>query len=97
MGTKQLLAEIDRGINALQKVRAMCLESDAFEPRAKSIATRTPKLTKGPAKKASKSGISDEGRARIAAAQQKRWARVRREKKKAARAAKATLIVKDTK
>jgi hypothetical protein len=31
--------------------------------------------------------MSDEGRAKIAAAQQKRWAKVRRAKKKAAKAA----------
>jgi hypothetical protein len=37
--------------------------------------------------------MSDEGRARIAAAQQKRWAKVKREKKKAAKAAKAALVV----
>jgi hypothetical protein len=37
--------------------------------------------------------MSDEGRARIAAAQQKRWAKVKREKNKAAKAAKAALDV----
>jgi hypothetical protein len=46
-----------------------------------------------PAKKAAKGGMSDEGRARIAAAQQKRWAKVKREKNKAAKAAKAALAV----
>jgi hypothetical protein len=37
--------------------------------------------------------MSDEGRAKIAAAQQKRWAKVKREKNKAAKAAKAALAV----
>jgi hypothetical protein len=37
--------------------------------------------------------MSDEGRAKIAAAQQKRWAKVRRAKKKAAKAAKAAQVV----
>jgi hypothetical protein len=46
-----------------------------------------------PAKKAAKGGMSDESRAKISAAQQKRWAKVRRAKKKAAKAAKAALAV----
>jgi hypothetical protein len=37
--------------------------------------------------------MSDESRAKIAAAQQKRWAKVRRDKNKAAKAAKAALAV----
>jgi hypothetical protein len=37
--------------------------------------------------------MSDEGRAKIAAAQQKRWAKVKRAKNKAAKAAKAALAV----
>jgi hypothetical protein len=93
MSVKQMLAEIDRGINALQKARALCLKSEAVAPRAKATATKTGKVTKAPAKKAAKGGMSDEGRARIAAAQQKRWAKVKREKKKAAKAAKAALVV----
>ena len=99
MSTKQLLAEIDRGINALQKARALCLKSKAVAPKVKA-ATKTVKVSKAvkppvvvkvfkKATKATKGGISDEGRAKIAAAQQKRWAKVRREKNKAARAAKA--------
>jgi hypothetical protein len=38
-------------------------------------------------KKAAKGGMSDESRAKIAAAQQKRWAKIRRAKKKAAKSA----------
>jgi hypothetical protein len=87
MSTKQLLAEINRGINALQKARALCLKGESVASKAKVTATKTVKLTKVPAKKAAKGGMSDEGRAKIAAAQQKRWAKVRREKKKAAKAA----------
>jgi hypothetical protein len=85
MSAKQLLAEIDRGIKALQKARVLCLKSEAVAPKAKATAAKTVKVTKGP-KKAAKGGMSDEGRARIAAAQQKRWAKVKREKNKAARA-----------
>jgi len=87
MSTKQLLAEIERGINALQKAHALCLKGEAVAPKAKATAAKTVKGTKGPAKKAAKRGMSDEGRAKIAAAQQKRWAKVRRAKKKAAKAA----------
>ena len=93
MSTKQLMAEIDRGIKALQKARALCLKSEAVAPKAKATAAKTAKATKAPAKKAAKGGMSDEGRARIAAAQQRRWAKVKREKNKAAKAAKAALAV----
>jgi hypothetical protein len=86
MSTKQLLTEIDRGINALQKARVLCLKSEAVAPKAKAT-----KGTKVPAKKAARGGMSDEGRAKIAAAQQKRWAKVKRAKNKAAKAAKAAL------
>jgi hypothetical protein len=91
MSTKQLLAEIERGIKALEKAHALCLKSEAVAPKAKAIAAKTAKATKAPPKKAAKGGMSDEGRARIAAAQQKRWAKVKREKNKAAKAAKAAL------
>jgi hypothetical protein len=93
MSTKQLLAEIDRGINALQKARALCLKGDTVATKAKGTASKTVKATKAPAKKAAKGGMSEEGRAKIAAAQQKRWAKVKREKKRAAKAAKAAVVV----
>ena len=93
MSTKQLLAEIERGINALQKAHALVLKSEAIAPKAKATATKTAKVTKVPAKKAAKRGMSDEGRAKIAAAQQKRWAKIKREKNKAAKAAKAALVI----
>jgi hypothetical protein len=54
---------------------------------------KTAKVTSVPVKKAAKAGMSDESRAKIAAGQQKRWAKVRREKNKAAKAAKAALVV----
>jgi hypothetical protein len=41
MSTKQLLTEIDRGINALQKARVLCLKSETVAPKAK-----TAKVTK---------------------------------------------------
>ena len=88
MSTKQLLTEIDRGINALQKARVLCLKAEAVAPKAKAA-----KGTNAPAKKAARGGMSDEGRAKIADAQQKRWAKVKRAKNKAAKAAKAALAV----
>lgn len=93
MSTKQLLAEIERGINALEKARALCLKSEEVASKAKATAGKTAKVTKMPAKKAAKGRMSDEGRAKIAAAQQKRWAKVKREKNKAAKAARAALAV----
>jgi uncharacterized protein YbaP (TraB family) len=93
MSKKQLLAEIERGINALQKARTLCLKAEAVAPKAKATATKTAKTSKVPAKKAAKRGMSDEGRAKISAAQQKRWAKVRRAKNKSAMAAKAALLV----
>jgi hypothetical protein len=98
MSTKQLLAEIERGINALQKAHALIVKADAVAPKAKagvvkSAPAKAAKKTKVSAKKAAKGGMTDEGRAKIAAAQQKRWAKVRRAKKQAAKAAKATLGV----
>jgi uncharacterized protein YbaP (TraB family) len=87
MSTKQLLAEIERGIKALQKAQALVLKSEAVAPKAKATAAKSAKVTKVPVKKAAKRGMSEEGRAKIAAAQQKRWAKIRRAKKKAAKAA----------
>jgi hypothetical protein len=68
------------------------LKAEAVAPKAKPTAVKTTpaktaKTTGVPAKKAAKGGMSDEGRAKIAAAQQKRWAKVKRTKNKAAKAA----------
>ena len=65
----------------------MCLKSEAVAPKAKATAAKTARVTRVPVKKVVKGGMSDEHRAKIAAAQQKRWAKVRRVKKKAANAA----------
>jgi hypothetical protein len=89
MSTKQLLAEIDRGMNALQKARILCLKGEAAAQKTNATTAKTAKVTKAPGKKPAKGGMSDEGRARIAAAQHKRWAKVKREKNKAAKAASA--------
>ena len=92
MSTKQLLAEIERGIKALQKAQALCLKAEAAAPKTKATAAKTVKATRVPVKNVAKGGVSDESRAKMAAAQQKRWAKVKREKNKAAKAAKAAPI-----
>jgi ribosomal protein L13E len=51
VSTKQLLAEIDRGIKALQKARALCLKGEAVAPKVKAIVAKTVKVTRVPAKK----------------------------------------------
>jgi hypothetical protein len=45
---------------------------------AKTALTKTAKATKAPVRKAAKDDMSDEGRAKIAAAQAKRWGRLAR-------------------
>jgi uncharacterized protein YbaP (TraB family) len=94
MSTKRLLAEIERGIKALQKAQALVVKAEATAPKTKATAVKTAKAIQVPAKKAAKGGMSEEGRAKIAAAQQKRWAKVRRAKKKAAKAALAVSAAK---
>lgn len=68
----------------------MVLKAEAVAPKAKATAAKTAKA----AKKTAKRGMSEEGRAKIATAQQKRWAKVRRAKKKAAKAALAVSAAK---
>jgi hypothetical protein len=84
MSTKQLLAAIERGIKALQKAQALCLKAESAAPKTKGTATKTVKVA---ATKGTKRVMSDASRAKIAAAQQKRWAKFKRAKKKAAKAA----------
>ena len=95
MSTKQLLAAIERGIKALEKARTLCLKAEAKATASKATVSKTTraktgKVTRVPVKRAAKRFMSDEGRAKIAAGQQKRWAKIRRAKK---RAAKAALII----
>jgi hypothetical protein len=44
MSTKQLVAEIERGIKALQKAHALCLKAEAVAPKAKATAAKTAKV-----------------------------------------------------
>jgi hypothetical protein len=72
-----LLTELDAAIALLTRVRALAASAEAIAQPAKQA----------PIKAKSKRTLSADAREAIAAAQRKRWAKVRRAKKKAARAA----------
>ena len=72
-----LLTEIDAAIALLTRVRALAASAEAGAQQTKQV----------PLKAQSKRTLSVDAREAIAAAQRKRWAKVRRAKKKAARAA----------
>jgi hypothetical protein len=72
-----LLTEIDAAIALLTRVRALAASAEAGAQQTKQV----------PLKAQSKRTLSADAREAIATAQRKRWAKVRRAKKKAARAA----------
>jgi hypothetical protein len=72
-----LLTEIDAAIALLTRVRALAASAEAGAQQTKQTAIKAQ----------SKRTLSADAREAIAAAQRKRWAKVRRAKKKAARAA----------
>ena len=72
-----LLTEIDAAIALLTRVRALAASAEAGAQQTKQV----------PLKAQSKRTLSADAREAIAAAQRKRWAKVRRAKKMAARAA----------
>ena len=76
MAQQALLDAIDREIAKLQQVRNMLEGEDANSPAPALRGSETKPATKrpGPAK-GTKRKLSEEARARIAAAQKKRWAR----------------------
>jgi hypothetical protein len=76
-----LVKELDAAITLLTRVRALAVAGETEE-------TTSPKATKTVAsKKTAKRVLSTSAREAIAAAQKKRWAKVRRQKKQAERAA----------
>jgi hypothetical protein len=79
MTTDAILAAIDEEIRKLQQARAM-LSSSPSSPAKKSIGRpRGAKTQKAPvAVQSKKRVLSEEARARIAAAQTKRWAAARK-------------------
>jgi hypothetical protein len=72
-----LLTEIDAAIALLTRVRALAASAEAGAQQTKQV----------PLKAQPKRTLSVDAREAIAAAQRKRWAKVRRAKKKAERAA----------
>lgn len=72
MSIKSILAEIDIEIARLQEVKKLLSSADAKSSKKSTTA----------AKKRSKRTLSPEARARIAEAQRKRWAAVKRAAKK---------------
>lgn len=71
MGSTAIITAIDKELARLHKVRAGLIEK-----------VKKQSGSSGTAKKKVKRQLSPAGRARIAAAQRKRWAAVRKEKKK---------------
>lgn len=101
MNISALVADIDRQLAKLQAARAALLayagtERKPGRPKENGAIVLAPKFSstsKVAAKKGAKStqaktGMSPEGRARIAAAVKARWAKVKAEKKKAGAGAK---------
>lgn len=72
-----LVKEIDAAISLLTRVRMLAASQGAGASAAQQA----------PAKKQAKRVLSADAREAIAAAQRKRWAKVRRQKKQASRAA----------
>lgn len=76
-----LVKELDAVITLLTRVRALAVAGETEEATS-SKATKTAR-----SKKTTKRVLSTSAREAIAAAQKKRWAKVRRQKKQAERAA----------
>lgn len=72
MNTDQILSAIDAEIAKLQQARALL--NGYTEPAAIKRGPGRPKKVAAPTAVASKRTMSAEGKARIAAAQKKRWA-----------------------
>jgi hypothetical protein len=76
-----LVKEIDAAIALLTRVRALAVSASASDGTSRQTAKQVP------AGKQPKRTLSADAREAIATAQKKRWAKVRRQKKKAERAA----------
>jgi hypothetical protein len=76
-----LVNELDAAIALLTRVRALAVAEATTDPTSSKAAKTT--ASKTPAKRV----LSTSAREAIAAAQKKRWAKVRRQKKQAERAA----------
>ncbi len=72
---RNLVTEIDAAIAMLTRIRSLAVSDGAFKQAAKHV----------PARKQAKRVLSSEAREKMAAAQHKRWAKVRRQKRQAER------------
>ncbi len=79
--TGNLVKEIDAAIALLTRVRALAASAAASDGMTQQSAKPAP------ASKQSKRVLSSKAREKMAEAQKKRWAKIRRQKKKAERAA----------
>lgn len=75
-----LVKEIDAAIALLTRVRALAASANVSDGTGRQAAKQTP------ARKQPKRVLSADAREAMAAAQRRRWARVRRQKRKAERA-----------
>jgi hypothetical protein len=79
MNTQEILSIIDGEITKLQQARALL--NGHSEPAAIKRAPGRPKKVVAPMKTVAKRTMSAEGKARIAAAQKKRWAAAKKSAK----------------
>jgi hypothetical protein len=84
MDTTSIIEKIDQEIARLQQAKAALNGVDA--PRKAGRPKTTEKTSTATSVKSVKRAMSVEGKARIAAAQKKRWAKMKRAAKKAANA-----------
>jgi hypothetical protein len=78
MEIDKIIAELDAEIQKLQQARAVIVDSG--KPAGKTPARGRARASKGTAKKPARRKLSAEARKRIADAQRKRWAKVKRAK-----------------
>ena len=86
MAKSELIASVDQALAALKVARKAIVANAKLQAGSKTITTSKKAAGK---QAAVKRGMSEEGRQRIAEAQRKRWAVLKRAAKKAARSATA--------
>jgi hypothetical protein len=83
MDYKRIISMLDTEIGRLEEARQLLLFRETVDVAVTKVATRNQKGVAAPKKRV----MSSEARARIAEAQHKRWAAVKKAKKKAAKKA----------
>jgi hypothetical protein len=81
MTIEAILAAIDKEINKLQQARAMLSDSPAAPPESRVGRPKGSKNSSASGKFSKKRVLSAEARAKIAAAQRKRWAAAKKSAK----------------